>query len=76
MRLQCEENLVYADQDVQILIIKGVPLGSIWPFIGVYAPQLLDKVEFLKHLINKIEQYGEGNLVLMGDLNSVMNRDI
>lgn len=41
--------------------------------MGIYALQQGE--EFLKKLIKKIEQCGEGSLVLLGDFNSIIDED-
>lgn len=41
--------------------------------IGVYAPQI-GNTNYFNLLIKKTEQYREGNVVLMGDFNAVMDQ--
>lgn len=61
-KLKWQECAVISDSEGQFLIIQGSVLGmDISRFI---CPA---NTEFLKDLIKKLEQYGESNLILMGE---------
>lgn len=48
---------------------------TLWTIVGIYAPQSRKESCFLD-LIKKINYYGEGTLLLLGDFNSVMNGEL
>lgn len=47
-------------------------MNLVWTLVEVYAPNLEQKA-FFSDLINKIEEYHEGSLIIMGHFNLVMN---
>lgn len=67
-----QETSVIAEPEGQLLIVQGFMVGRKWTLIGVYVPHV-GKTEYFKLLIKKIEKYGDGNSVIMGDFNDVMN---
>lgn len=66
---------VFEDGDGQILIFKGQLAGMLWTLVGTYVPHVA-KENFFGFLIQQIDQHTEGNLILMGNYNCVMNKEI
>lgn len=61
--------------DGHFIIIQGSICGVKWCFVGVYAPQT-GKSAFFKSLIYNIDLKQDGNLILIGDFNVVVNEDL
>lgn len=62
-----------ADSEGQYLIMQGLVSGKLWTIAGIYTPQT-QKGDFFDLLINELEDFTNGNLIIMGDFNAVMDR--
>lgn len=57
------------------MLVKGEMCGLVQNLVEIYASQVRKKF-FFAGLMNKIERYVEGNLILMGDFNAVVDREL
>lgn len=47
----------------------------VWTMVGICAPQA-DEEKFFNTVITQIEQHAERNVLLMGDFNCVMDKEM
>lgn len=71
-QLDWKEDIVFKDADGSFLMVKGTMVGLKWTLVEIYAPHT-GREGFFSNLVKKIDQHAEGNLILMGDFNVVIN---
>lgn len=74
-KVNWQQHECIADPQGRFLILRDLLNDLKWIIVGVYAPHT-QKTEFFTHLVTLLDPLQEENIVIMGDLNAVMNKQL